>query len=614
MIELTTAERAELSLRMVREAHTLSYDIESSGVDWKRNFPCGYVFCDTPNNSIYIPTRHGGGGNLDANTPLPQDAEDWGHLPTAYEVALGVAFADRERLGKRTVGHNLKFDCHFSLNVGIRLGRVLSCTQNNAVLLGEYERAYSLDAVAQRMNVTAKLGDVLYGHLAAQFGCAATRASMGNYWRLSGEDPIGVEYAVGDGVTTLEVYQKQYHLLEQEELLEVKALEDELIWTLVRIERRGMAVDIAYLQELKELLQGRLAEAMAALPAGFNPRSPKAVKNVCELAERFDWPLTEKGNPSFTEAFLKSFPEGQRIVSIRQNSNLINTFIEPMMTRHVFKGRVHASLNQLKNGSQGTPARLSCSNPNMQQIPKRNYDLATLLRKAFKPDPGFKFYEADYSQAEPRLFAHYSREPSLINGYMQKPFKDMHSVVAELMGVERDPTGKRMNQGILTGMFPNTFAQHMGWSLEEATDKWNQWFEVFPGIREFQNTAKGVMSSRGFVRTLLGRKGRMEAPRFNYKATSKLIQGGSADIMKYKLLQVDKMLEERGDPAHLLMTIHDSLEFQCPDTPEGEAIAEEILAVMADLQSEPFNLRVPFVVDVDSGKNWCEATFGAQNE
>lgn len=605
----SVSEKADIALRLVREAKLIAYDTESSGLDWKRNFPIGYVVTND-DYSVYVPVRHGGGGNLpDSNIKVPEAPED-PMIIHAYEKELAKAFDDRNRLGYKTVGHHIKFDCHMSANAGIMLGRNISCTQNREALLDEYARSYSLENSAGRRGVAAKKTDQIYQHIANTFGCPATSKSMGHYWQLAGDDPIAVEYAEGDGTSTLQLWLKQAELLEDQQLLQVDELEDGLIWTLFRIERRGIKVDVDYLQRTLEQIRADIDDIRGTFPPDFNPRSPIKMREYVTAAGHTNWPLTPIGNPSFPEHWLITFPEGERVVNLRKWTNLINTFIMPLIEQHVWKGRVHATLNQLKTEDYGTPARLSCSQPNLQQIPKRDKKIAILFRKAFLADSGHLFYEGDYSQCEPRLFAHYSKEPSLLEGYNQTPSRDMHQVVADMLSVERDPTAKRMNMGILTGMYPKAFAGHMGWDLDRATEYWNQWFQAFPAIRDFQETAKAVMKRRGFIRTLLNRRGRLDNIRFAYRAVSKIIQGGNADILKWMMYYIDLYLESEGDIVQLLMTVHDSIEWQAPDTPEGERIAAEIVRMMLDVQSEPFNLRVPFAVDMNKGHNWCEATFG----
>lgn len=612
-LQLSNAEKAETALRLVREAPVIAYDTEGSGLDWTENFPIGYVVT-VPELSVYVPTRHGGGGNLpDKNVKIPTSPTD-PYVQHKFEKELAKAFEDRRRLGLKIIGHHLKFDCHMSANVGIMLGRALTDTQNRETLLDEYAKKYSLEASAERRKVTAKKSVVMYEHLANLFGIPNDKQSMGHFWRTAGDDPIAVDYAEGDGITTLELYDKQQVLIEEEGLGVVDNLENELIWTLFRLERKGIKVDDKYLGELADRLDTQIAQIEAKLPDGFNPRSPIQMQKYIEGAGRTDWPTTALGSPSFTEKWLKTFPEGKLVVDLRKKTNMKNTFIIPLSTEHFVNGRVHANLNQLKTDEFGTAARLSCSDPNLQQVPKHDKELAPLFRLGFIADEGFDFYEADYSQCEPRLFAHYSKDVNLVAGYSQVPFRDAHQVVADLLKVERDPTAKRMNMGIFTGMYPKTFAAHMGWDIETATEKWNLWFEMFPAVRDFQETASRLIKQRGYVKTLLGRRGRLDNPRFAYKATSKIIQGGNADILKWKLVELDKFCEAIEEYIQLLMTVHDSIEWQAEKSTRGEKASQEILRIMNEVQGEPFNLRVPFSVDVHNGATWAHATFGDKLE
>lgn len=610
MAEIDIFRNAEQALRMAAEAPIIAYDTETSGLDWKRNYPIGYVIGTNASDMVYVPVRHGGGGNLpDPDTgSLPEATSPY--KPSAWERAFAKALASNPK--QLRVGHHMLFDVNMSANVGIKLGRNLACTQNNEALLNEYARSFSLADCAEAHGVTAKKGEEVYEHLAKLFGGVAHKSQMEHYWRVAGDDPIAYDYAVGDGITTMELYLAQMEQIREQNLDVVYDMESKLIWTLHRMNRRGIKVDEAYLHDLKNTLERKVEEALAALPPGFNPRSSNCVRDYVTAAGRTDWPVTAIGNPSFDEKWLKTFPEGRNIITLRKYTNLVNSFINPLINDHVFNGRVHATLNQLKADDSGTiSGRFSCSFPNLQQIPKRDKELAPMFRKAFIADDGMLLYEGDQSQAEPRLFAHYSEDPNLLKGYNSKPFVDMHSVTAQLLDVERDPKAKRMNMGLLTGMFPKTFAGHMGVDIETATEWRNQWMKAYPGIEGFQNLASRVIRDRGYVRSLLGRRGRLEHPRFAYRAVSKIIQGGNADIIKWMILHLDMWLEEMDDVVQLLMTVHDSLLWQAPDSPLGVEISEELVRRMEDVQSPPFNLKVPFVIEWDSGRNWKEATFGA---
>jgi DNA polymerase-1 len=158
----------------------------------------------------------------------------------------------------------------------------------------------------------------------------------------------------------------------------------------------------------------------------------------------------------------------------------------------------------------------------------------------------------------------------------------------------------------------NAFAGHMGWPVERAAAAHAQWFNTFSGIRDFQNQAKNVFKKRGYVKTILGRRARLDDYRFAYRATSRIIQGSNADILKERMLAVDEHLESEGDQTHLLMTVHDSLEWQSPKGEIGQRQSAEIREIACRVQQEPYNLRVPFVMDMGSGINWAEATYGPE--
>ncbi len=610
----TLIEQAEKTLRIVREAPRVVFDVETSGLDWGCNYPVGYVI-GSGNDVFYIPIRHGGGGNLPSGgeVPTPETPTDDLYIHK-YERELADAFYGRNKDGGIIIGHNIKFDCHMAANAGIMLGRYLTCTMNNHALIDEYARSYSLEAVAKSYGVTPKGGDELYRYMSTVLSeCPPTKDAMRHFWRLSGQDAMVQEYAVGDGISTMEVFGAQLAVIEEQGLGTIQAVENDMIWTLFKMERRGIRMDVEYLKNMSEAIDIMITNTMAELPGDFNVRSPKDVRNYVSQY-RTDWPTTEKGNPSFTEAWLKKFPEGQHIVRIRKLSNVINSFIKPAMERHIrpATGRIHANFIQNKTDAGGTiSGRLSCSRPNLQQVPKHDRELAPMFRRAFVADVGMTIVELDYSQCEPRLFAQYSEEPALVKGYSEKPYKDVHTIVAELFNADRGTVAKRMNMGMFTGMYPKAFAEHMELPIEEASALWDKWHQAFPLVKDFQNRAKSAMLRRGYVKTILGRRGRLESQRFAYKSVSKIIQGTNADILKYMLVQVDRELGDRG--VELLGTAHDSVLVQV-NSEHRDVHIGRIVKIMEDVQSPPFNLRVPFKLDYGYGPNWAVASYGGENE
>lgn len=600
---MNLAEKAEQTLRWVREAPEIVYDAETTGLDWRTDRICGHVIgteVDGVPTVHYVPIAHGGGGNL------PQ--------ADRYAKDLAQAFAERDGW---IIGHNIQFDANlcYSEEHPIYLGRKMVCTQLAQALLDEHSPSFSLDALSQRYGVTAKKGEDLYKYIASRFPASAApnRTAMSHFWRLSGNDPMAVEYAEGDGVSTWELWLKQRPLLVEQELQTVARMEFELLWTLTRMEQRGIRIDLAALERVGDQIETALLAAQDKLPEDFNPRSPiHMLKFVRDDLGRDDFPRTEKGNASFTEKYLATFPEGRSVLDLRKWSNLRNTFVTPLKERHVYEGRVHPRLNPTKSDDYGAiSGRFSCSNPNLQQVPKRDYERAKLFRTVFVPDEGWRFCERDWSQCEPRLFAHYAREEKLRAGYNATPPEDVHDIVAKMLAIDRQ-FGKTMNMGIFNGMTAKTLSGHLDVSKAEAQDYLNQWNALFPKIDQFRRAAARRLRDRGYVKTILGRRCRLDNPRFAYKGVSKVIQGSNADIMKYKLLELDRLYEAENDIVQLLGTIHDAVLEQSEDgNPRAVELQGEAKRIMEDVNGEPFNLKVPFVVDEGFGYTWTEASFGA---
>lgn len=609
----TLSERAEFALKVAASNEAFAFDTETSGLDWKRVHPVGYVFTLNENQSVYIPIRHGGGGNLAGCPPL--ETSEGPFVIHPFEVALNKAFQERERTygnsAGPTIGHNLKFDAHLALNAGITLPKKMYCTQYGAAILDEHAKSHNLEFSCEVRQLPTKKSEMMHNHISRTFGIPNNREVMGHFWRLAGNDPIAREYAEGDGISTLALWRDQLPRLEEEGLTAISNLENALIRHIVKMERVGVKIDMERLGELEDIFKKKLQEAMSLLPDGFNSKAPTQVKAYLESNGIKDWPKTSLGNASFPEKWLELSEPGRKIVAGRQIRTVMNQFIEPMKNSHVYKGRVHTSLNQLRGDGFGViSGRFSSSFPNLQQVPKHNHELSALYRSIFVADQGYEFWEADYSQCEPRLFAHYAKAQVLIDGYNKTPPTDMHDVTAKMMDADRETVAKRMNMGLLTGMWPKTLAAHMGWDIPKAKNMWNQWFQVYPEIRTFQDSATHAMGTRGYVRTILGRRCRLDNPKFAYQATSRIIQGSNADILKMKLLQACEMIEQMGDAVQMLLTVHDSLEWQAEESERGRGFSREIVKACSEVQTEPFFLRVPFKMDVKKGRTWAEATFG----
>jgi DNA polymerase-1 len=603
----------EIALRIVRHfPGTIAYDTETSGLEHS-DYVVGYVITGD-GHSLYVPVRHDGGGNI------PNVDE--------FEEALDAAFQDRSRQGYRTVGHNLGFDLRMSLKVGyggkqmaVRLGSPLEDTMINEALIDDRTIGYGLDDLAERHKVTHKKGDELYAHLASLFGGLPDRKQMKHFWKLAGDDPIAVDYATGDGISTLEVYEKQQPLLDEKDpwsdkdLRKVWKLECDLLPHVARMYSKGIAVDMEYAERVLSedpneplSIANEIKRALGKFEPGFNPRSPAAVEALYRANGYTDdqFARTAQGKPSFTEAFLETNDIGESILAVRRLEKARDSFITPLVNN--YNGRVYPTLNQSKSDEYGVAgARFSCSDPNLQAFPKRNKVVGRKVRPLLKSDFGH-MYEDDFKQQEPRFFTHYSQQQSLVDAYNSGTM-DIHDVADSYFHIGRD-YAKRLGLGVLTGLQAESLAVKMRWSVNQAQSAINKFlYEAFPDIAKFQKDAKATFKSRGVVRSILGRRAYLDHPRFAYRAVSRIIQNSGGDHMKTALLRACQYAEsESYDGIDILLTIHDSTIFQAE--PEGKHPAA-IKRLLEGVAQEPdFNLIVPIPVDEGHGKHWGHASYG----
>ena len=207
-------------------------------------------------------------------------------------------------------------------------------------------------------------------------------------------------------------------------------------------------------------------------------------------------------------------------------------------------------------------------------------------------------------QQEPRLYAHFAQCRRLLEGYNSKPVIDVHSLAADLMGIDRN-FAKTLGLSIFNGMTPKTLAGRLGVSEPEAKRLYNQFFQAFPEIAAFKNDAASVASKRGYVRTILGRRQHFPAQLTTHVAVSRVIQGSAGDHMKIRLLEACQWVEACGaGEIDILMTIHDAVIWQAAC---GAGISE--LREILENPGPPLNLSDADAGRDQAGRNWAEASW-----
>lgn len=628
-----TRDEAERVLRILADQAEFTYDTETSGLSWKRNHIVGYVFTFLEENSYYVPVRHAGGGNL-PGCSVPMTAEGWRGDLHWFELELARIANDKPR---HVVGHNLIFDLRFSKKHEIVWYGTKEDTMVNAPLLDENQFGYSLEKCAGREGVQAKKGDDLYQYLAIAFGGEPNKAQMSNYWRTDASVPVVWQYAAGDGVSTEGLWLAQRPQIEQEDhmgksLKLVHNVECRLINTLTRMTGPGggVCIDEERLRRADRHFEKKAAEVSKNFPDKFNSKSPTQLKAYLESKGLIDenWPRNpitpaeikraakEGREPigalKFDAETLRLTPVGNDIIAFRQMTNARTLYTGPMLNHHLFEGRVYCDFAQMAQDDYGTiSGRLSCYDPNLQAVSKRNKQVGPVYRACFVADPGCTWEDNDYSQQEYVVFTDYTGDPNLLAGYAADPPVDIHSTVAEMLGVERDPAAKRMNLGMLYGMGIAKLAASLGVSEQQARAWMELYHRKFPYAKPFLKGSEQKAKQRGYVFTKLGRRRRFPDARFAHKAGNAIIQGSSADITKLKMVEIDEYFASEGDYCRLMLQIHDSLSWSAPDDERGRKQSAEARRIMTDFYSDEavIKLKARLRIDSASGSNWAEATW-----
>jgi DNA polymerase-1 len=631
-----TPDLVEQCLQEISNSKVNFVDVETSGLKAKNNHIVGYVLkaVEAP-RSFYIPVRHAGGGNF-PGCSVPVTAEGWrGDLHPVEMRLAKIAKADPTR---RWVGHNLIFDLEFCDKFGISFEGDLEDTQINAALIDTNMRSFALEAVARYMEVTAKKGDDLYAYIGTMMDCPPDRKSMEHFWRTNAAEPVVWEYAAGDDITTEEVWAEQQKVLDEEELRRVWGVECRLIRTLLRMKLRGVRIDEDALQRVHNGFIGRANELRATFPSGFNSSAPTQLKELLKHRIDDNWPRGEitptilkrsikLGIPAigalkFDEATLKRVPEGRAILEQRKIEHAASTFTGPMIERHLVNGRVYCSFNQMRRDDFGTiTGRLSSSDPNLQQVPKRDKMIGPAYRTIFLPEEGHYWDTNDYKSQEYVVFTDYTRIPMLVDGYNQEPPIDIHQNVANVLieagftWVRRDPEAKRINLGVLYGMGVDKLAASLDCKAVEARAIMDTINRMLPAIKGtptnpgFMRKAEKRAKRRGYVHTYLGRRQRFPDSNFAHKAGNAIIQGSSADITKLKMVEVDDFFHSEGDEAYLMLQVHDSMDWSVPVG--KERLADEARRIMTSFgENDLITMGVPMRVDSGKGPNWSIATYG----
>ncbi len=415
------------------------------------------------------------------------------------------------------------------------------------------------------------------------------------------------------------LYAQYFQALNAEERKLYKDVELPLIRVLFDMEKQGVCIDLVFLEELSRRYNKELKEIVEKIYelAGeeFNINSTKQLGQI--LFEKLKIgtgakKTKESKNYKTTAEELEKYADDYEIVRYllryRKIQKINSTYIEGFKPL-IKNGKVHTTYNQ----SNTQTGRLSSVNPNLQNIPIRTEE-GRELRKLFMASDGNVLIDADYSQIELRLLAHFSGCKELIEAY--RDGKDIHATTAaqvfELplsqITAELRRAAKAVNFGIIYGISAFGLANDLHISTKKAQEYIDKYFESYSEVKNYMQNNVENAKIKGCVETLLGRRriiNELNSSNYNVRsfgeraAMNMPLQGSSADIIKIAMINVSKRLKAENFKAKLVLQVHDELVIDCP--------LEEVALVSEILRNEMENavtLQVPLTVDIGIGDNW----------
>jgi DNA polymerase-1 len=514
-----------------------------------------------------------------------------------------------ENAAAKKVGQSLKFNLHVFANHGIELAGVDDDTSLQSYVLEAHQQHALGSLAARHLGLTTINYDEVVGK-----GATRIRFEQVPIERAS-------EYVTEAADVSLRVYNMLAPQIAASAQLEFvyRQIEMPVARILYRMERTGVLID----RQALTVQSGELGKKMFELEqrayqeAGqpFNLGSPKQIGEI--LFQQKGLPILRKtptGAPSTDEETLAQLaldhPIARAILDYRGMAKLKSTYTDklPQMI-DPRTGRVHTSYAQ----TTAVTGRLSCADPNLQNIPARTQE-GRRIREAFIAPPGYVLISADYSQIELRIMAHLSDDAGLLTAFAHD--LDIHTATAaevfgmtlETVTADQRRMAKVINFGLIYGMSAFGLASQLNLERGAAQAYIDRYFMRYPGVANYMQRTREIARAQGYVETVFGR--RLYLPEINSKnvqrrmgaeraAINAPMQGTAADLIKLAMIAVQDWLDAEGLGTQLIMQVHDELVLEVPDA-EIDTLREQLPRLMCDVAA----LKVPLRIGVGMGSNW----------
>ena len=577
-----------------------AFDTETTGVAPLKDELVGISFSAEKTKAYYVPVAH-----TSTDKQLDRD----------YVIEKLKPVLESKRI-KKTL-HNAKFDRLVLWQYGVEVDGIIFDSLLAANLLRKARQKIGLKILSIKYldEPMTSFGDVI-----------------DKKYKTFASVPIenAAAYSAHD---SLQTYKLKFILekdIKKEKKLKklLEKMELPLCDVLFRMEREGIRLDEEIIKDITSSVNRAIKTIEDKISAALkykhikgkgeiNLNSPKQVEEL--LFDHLKLPTLKKspeGRRSTAQEVLEELSEVHPIPGLilkyRELFKLKSGYLGPLPKQINPKtGRIHTSFNQ----TYVVTGRLSSYNPNLQNIPVSSH-YGMKIRSAFYAERGNIFLSADYSQIDLRVLAHTTKDKTLQKAFLEG--KDIHAqTAAQIFDVpikkvspKQRQVGKRINFSIIYGLTPFGLSKELGIKQSEAKTYIEKYFEQYPGVGKWMEEVVEEAKRKGYVETLFGRRRYVpelhESNRVVYEAARRVtvntpIQGTSAEIIKFAMIEIDKKFEKKKLEAKMILQIHDELIFELPK--KEKAVVQKIVQKCME---GIVQWKVPFTVDMRTGKTWEE--------
>lgn len=399
-----------------------------------------------------------------------------------------------------------------------------------------------------------------------------------------------------------------------------KDCEIKLSKVLADMEITGFVCDKNELEKIKDEVSIELEDLEKIIyelaGSEFNINSPKQLSII--LFEDLELPVIKKTKTGYStnaqvlEKLRDKHPIIKKIERYREMYKLKSTYLESLEECIDKDGRIRSTFKQNVTAT----GRLSSTEPNLQNLPIRTEE-GRKIRKAFKADEGKVLIDADYSQIELRVLAHLANDKKMQEAFSQNI--DIHTKTAsevfdtpidEVTKLQRSEA-KAVNFGIIYGISDYGLSQNLNIPRKRAKEYIENYLDTYPEIKKYMKDIVKKAKEDGYVNTIFNR--RRYVPEINSKnfnvrsfgervALNTPIQGSAADIIKFAMINSYENLKKAKLDAKIVLQIHDEIIIEA-----SKKDLEKAKEILKSSMQEAVKLRVPLLVDIDSGASMYES-------